>query len=74
MFEDGVLHILLQKALTGVTWTTCCKGHAGLSAKDVEKENQKILLERFQREVRCLTHTTPSHRETKSLFAGPHQS
>lgn len=52
MMEDGVLHINFQKASLAETWPAVLKGHANLNSAEHEQETQKILLERFQREVR----------------------
>ena len=52
MMEDGVLHINFQKASLAETWPAVLKGHANLNSAEQEQETQKILLERFQREVR----------------------
>lgn len=51
MFGDGVLHINLQKASCGQTWTGATR-HRGqqLSPLEQAEMKQKILLERFQRE------------------------
>jgi len=51
MMEDGVLHINFQKASLAETWPAVLKGHANLNSAEQEQETQKILLERFQREV-----------------------
>ena len=52
MMEDGVLHMNFQKASLADTWPAVLKGHANLNSAEQEQETQKILLERFQREVR----------------------
>lgn len=51
MMEDGVLHVIFQKMSLAETWPSLLKGHANLNSVEQEQETQKILLERFQREV-----------------------
>ena len=49
--EDGELHLQLQKAVVGSTWREASVGaHAPLSAAEAEREQQRLLLERFQKE------------------------
>ena len=49
--EDAWLHLQLQKAAVGSTWKEATVGpHAPLSAVEAEREQQRLLLERFQRE------------------------
>jgi len=50
MIEDGELHINLQKSTLAETWPCVLKGHAALNQVEREQEQQKIMLERFQRE------------------------
>lgn len=48
--EDGVIHLQFQKGLIGETWSYCTSGQKPLDAVTVQKDQQQILLERFQRE------------------------
>ena len=46
-----MLHVQLQKAVVGGTWSCCTVGpHAQLSGLEREREQERLLLERFQRE------------------------
>jgi len=47
--EDGVLHINLSKLENGETWPSAIKGHE-LDPFSRQKEQQRIMLERFQME------------------------
>jgi hypothetical protein len=54
-WEEGMLTIELQKANKGVVWQAACLGPAGqvrvlLNPAQVEQENQRLLLERWQEE------------------------
>jgi hypothetical protein len=60
--EDGVLHINFQKAVLAETWPSVLKGHANLNSAEQEQETQKILLERFAREVRVNNRSEASKR------------
>lgn len=48
--SDGEIVINCQKALVGETWDAALKGHGELGEVDKQQVQQKILLERFQRE------------------------
>ena len=50
--EDGTqLHIQLAKAEEGQTWGSALQGHE-LQGDDVQADQTRLLLERFQEEVR----------------------
>jgi hypothetical protein len=49
--EDGVLHLQLTKASPGEAWAGALADHA-LPPPAAEAERQRLLLERFQGEVR----------------------
>ena len=50
--EDGTqLHIQLAKAEEGQTWGSALQGHE-LQGDDVQADQKRLLLERFQVEVR----------------------
>jgi hypothetical protein len=50
--DDGVIEISLQKAKIGQVWDCACAGVAGAKLTETERtqEQQRVLLERFQRE------------------------
>lgn len=49
--EDGVLHIQLAKAQADTTWASAIAGHE-LRADQQQEDQKRLLLERFQQEVR----------------------
>jgi len=49
-FEDNRIHIQMQKSLMGETWPCIIDGHGELNPVEAQQVQQKILLERFQRE------------------------
>lgn len=51
MVEDGVMTICLQKAKEGETWKGAFEGHI-LREDIVEEDKKRLLLERFQTEVK----------------------
>jgi len=48
--EDGIVHLTLEKAHPGQPWSCACKGQGQLNAFQVQQEQQKLLLQRFQME------------------------
>jgi len=65
MLTDGELNINLQKMQMGETWDCALKGRAEAKIDDFTKEEvrKKMMLERFQYEVRLtnfIPHTDPS--------------
>lgn len=51
--EDGELHVTLSKLEAGAPWPAAIAGHEA-DALTRQREQQRLLLERFQREVRSL--------------------
>jgi len=49
-FEDGVVHLTLQKMIKAETWTSAFKGHEGLDPHSTETTKQQLMLQRFQEE------------------------
>jgi hypothetical protein len=52
--EDGVLHVTLQKSERGKLWQSALAGHTSLDPLSSEQEQKRLMLERFQQEVRLL--------------------
>eukprot|EP00401_Gymnodinium_catenatum_P069015 CAMPEP_0117545418 /NCGR_PEP_ID=MMETSP0784-20121206/46083_1 /TAXON_ID=39447 /ORGANISM="" /LENGTH=175 /DNA_ID=CAMNT_0005342261 /DNA_START=44 /DNA_END=571 /DNA_ORIENTATION=+ len=50
MIEDGELHIQMQKAHKGETWSSVLRGHGQLDMFSEQEVNKKLMLERFQEE------------------------
>jgi hypothetical protein len=50
--EDRVMHVTLQKREKGQPWPSAIAGHAPLDPLKTEQEKQRLMLERFQEEVR----------------------
>lgn len=48
--EDSVMHVTLTKLQRGETWPAVLKGHE-LDPLTQQQDQQRLLLERFQREV-----------------------
>jgi len=48
--EDGMIHITLDKLTKAETWAAVIKGHEQLDPLQFEKEQQNIMLQRFQTE------------------------
>ena len=48
--EDGELVITFTKVQVGATWTSAFKGHAIDDPVEKEKDQKKLMMERFQRE------------------------
>ena len=53
--EDGELHISLTKLEQGDPWPSAIKGHE-MDVVTQQAEQQRLMLERFQREVRARAH------------------
>ena len=51
--EDGELHVTLTKAAAGEPWRCAIAGHE-LDAVAEQRDTQRLMLERFQREVRLV--------------------
>lgn len=50
--EDGELHVTLCKIAKGVSWNAVFAGDAALDAVVGEADRKRLMLERFQEEVR----------------------
>jgi hypothetical protein len=50
--EDGVIVVTLEKGSKGETWSAAIKGHGNLDPMSQEDEKKKLMLMRFQEEVR----------------------
>jgi hypothetical protein len=46
------MHVTLQKREKGQPWPSAIAGHAPLDPLKTEQEKQRLMLERFQEEVR----------------------
>ena len=51
--EDGELHVTLCKIAKGVSWNAVFAGDAALDTVVGEADRKRLMLERFQEEVRC---------------------
>jgi len=49
--EDEEVHVVLQKAFKGDTWSSVFVGHGELDTLTKQEVQKKLLLERFQEEV-----------------------
>ena len=49
--EDGILHVTLQKKVTAESWSAAIANHE-LHEVDIDAESRRLMLERFQTEVR----------------------
>jgi len=49
-FEDGVIHITLQKLSKGETWLAALKNHVQMDPLGHEEDKKRLMLERFQEE------------------------
>ncbi|EAL61501.1 hypothetical protein DDB_G0291942 [Dictyostelium discoideum AX4] len=50
-FEDGIIHVTLQKMNKAETWMAALKGHLNQNESLLnEEDKKKIMLERFQEE------------------------
>ena len=48
------MHVTLQKREKGQPWPSAIAGHAPLDPLKTEQEKQRLMLERFQEEVRSM--------------------
>lgn len=59
--EDGTMHVSLHKRDKGQTWSSPIQGQGLLDPYSADLEQKRLMLQRFQEEVRYLFVSQPPH-------------